>query len=221
MNSSAAASEVGCAGIHFVGGSPGIVDGAATGAAGAGFGAGAGATGVAAGVLADAAGAAGGFGGAAAAAGVAAVAAGFAAGAAAFAGGAAGAGLKNGISPACQSMWANIALKIPAIIRAMSSSIMPSMPLVMRPLVMSQTTPQSEIRIATVQSAPISMRCALDVMYTPPGAAAAVIGRLCPESSSRGAAEYARRWRASATWRERWCERGWPSRRPGAAAGRG
>src|SRR5277367_3883323 len=204
MNSSAAASEAGCAGIHFVGGSPGVVDGAAAGAAGAG----AGAAGVAAGALADAAGAAGGFGDAAVAAGVAEVAAGFAAGAAAFAGGAAGAGLKNGISPACQSMCANIALKIPATIRAMSSSMMPSMPLVIRPLVMSQTTPQSEIRIATVQRAPISMRCALDVMYTPPAAAAAVIGRLYPESSSRGAAEYARRWRASATWRERWSERG-------------
>jgi hypothetical protein len=40
------------------------------------------------------------------------------------------------------------------------------------------------------------MRCALDVMSRPPAVAAAVIGRLYPESSSRGAAEYARPWRA-------------------------
>jgi len=232
----AAACGAGCAGVHFVGGSPGVVEGVAGGvdddAAAAGFGAGAGA-GAAVDVVgaftAAAGGAAGGFGGAAAGA----VAAGFATGVAVAAGAAAaglaaaglaagaaaaGAGFRNGIRPACQSMCANIALKIPAIIRAIRSSMMPSMPLVMRPLVMSQTIPQRQIRIAAVQRAPISMRCALDVMYTPPAVAAAVIGRLCPESSSRGAAEYARRWRASATWRERWCERGWPSRRPGAEA---
>jgi hypothetical protein len=61
-------------------------------------------------------------------------------------------------------MWASIALKMPAIIRAISSSMMPSIPLVIRPLEISQTIPQSEIRIAAVQRAPISMRCALDVM---------------------------------------------------------
>jgi len=195
MNSLVAASDVRCAGIHFVGGSPGVVDGAA---AGAGFGTGVAVLCAAAGAFTAAAGAAGGFGFAAVAAGVAAVVAGFAAGAAAAfaAGAAAGAGFKNGIRPACQSMCANIALKIPAIIRAISSNIMPSMPLVIRPLVISQTIPQRQIRIATLQSAPISMRCALDVMYTPPAVAAAVIGRLYPKSSSRGVAEYALRWRA-------------------------
>ena len=205
MNSFAAATEPGCAGNHFVVGSAGL-----GGAAGAGFGADAGVAGAAAGVFADPAGAAtGGFGGAPVTAGVAAVAAGFAGAAAAFAGGAAaGAGFKNGISPACQSMCANIRLKMPPIISAMSSSIMPSMPLVSRPLVMSQTIPQRQIRIATLQSAPISIRCALDVMYRPPAVAAAVIARLCPESSSRVAAEYARRWRASATSREGLCARG-------------
>ena len=181
-----------CGGNHFVGGSPVVVDGVV---AGAGFGAGAGAD-CAPGALAGAAdGAAGGFGGApVAAAGAAAaglVAAGLGAGAAA-----AGAGFRNGIRPACQSMCANIRLKIPAIMRAIRSSMMPSMPLVMRPLVMSQTIPQSEIKIAAVQSAPISMRCALDVMSRPPAVAAAVIGKLYPESSSRGAAEYARPWHA-------------------------
>jgi hypothetical protein len=191
MNSSAAAIEQGCAGIHFVLGSGGV----AGGVAGAGFGAGVGvgAAGAAAGAFAVAAGA---FGGAAVAAGVAA-AAGLAGAAAAFAGAAtAGAGFKNGIRPACQSMCASIRLKIPAIIRAMRSSMMPSMPLVRRPLVMSQTIPQRQIRIATVQSAPISMRCAVDILSTPPAVAAVVIGRLYPESSSRAAAEYARRWRA-------------------------
>jgi hypothetical protein len=206
----------------------GVAGGADDGAAGvAGFGAGAGADWDADDAFTAVAGAAVGFGGA----GIAAAgAAGFAAGAAVAAGAAAaglaaaglaagaGAGFRNGIRPACQSMWASIALKMPATIRAISSSIIPSIPLVSRPLVMSHTTPQSEIRIAAMQIAPISMRCALDVMYTPPAVAAAVIGRLCRESSSRGAAEYARRWRASATWRERWCEHGWPSRRPGAEA---
>src|SRR5580700_4052498 len=190
MNSSDAAIEQGCAGIHFVLGSGGVVGGVA----GAGFGTGVGAAGAAAGAFAVAAGA---FGGAAVAAGVAAAAAGLAGAAAAFAGAAtAGAGFKNGIRPACQSMCASIRLKIPAIIRAMRSSMMPSMPLVRRPLVMSQTIPQRQIRIATVQSAPISMRCALDILSTPPAVAAVVIGRLYPESSSRAAAEYARRWRA-------------------------
>jgi len=197
---------------HFVGGSPGVDEGVA----GAGFGVGAAC--VAAGAFTAAAGAAGGFGGAAVAAGVAAVAAGFAGGAAAFAGAVvAGAGFRNGIRPACQSMWANIRLKMPPIINAIRSSMMPSMPLVIRPLVMSQTIPQRQIRIAALQSAPISMRCALDVMTTPPVVAAAVIGRLCPESSSRGAAEYARRWRASATSREGWCAGDSPSRRSAIA----
>ena len=207
----AAACGAGCAEIHFVGGSPGIVGGVAggvdDGAAAGGFGAGV--AGDAAGAFTAAlGGAAGGFSGAGiaaagavdfapgapAAAGAPAAgfaAAGFGAGAAA-----AGAGFKNGIRPACQSMSASIALKMPAIIRAISSSMMPSMPLVIRPLEMSQMTPQSEIRIAAMQSAPISMRCALDVMSRPPAVAAAVIGRVYPESSSRGAAEYARRSRA-------------------------
>jgi hypothetical protein len=191
MNSFAVARETGCGEIHLVGGSPGVVGEVAAGTDGAGFGAGAGVGCAAAGAVTAAAGAVGGFGAAAVAAGFAAAAAGFVG-----AGAAAGAGFKNGIRPACQSMWANIALKIPAIIRAIRSSMMPSMPLVIRPLVMSQTIPQRQIRIAMVQSAPISMRCALDVISMPPAVAAAVIGRLYPESSSRGAAEYARRWRA-------------------------
>ena len=189
MNSFAATSEPGLAGIHFVVGSVGVADGMA----GAGFGAGTGAAGAAAGAFTAAAGAGTGFGGAAVA-----PAAAFEAGAAAaFAGASvAGAGFKNGIRPACQSMCANIRLKMPPIIRAMSRSMIPSMPLVIRPLVMSQTIPQSESRITAIQSAPISIRCDLDVMSTPPAVAAVVIGRLCPESSSRAAAEYARRWRA-------------------------
>ena len=188
-----------------MGGPPGVVGGVAAGAAGAGCGAGAGVLCAAAGAVTAAA---GGFGAAAVAAGVAAVATGFAAGAAAaaFAGGAAaaGAGFKKGIRPACQSMCASIALKIPPIIRAISSSMMPSIPLVSRPLVMSQTIPRERNQKSRNTDCTDFDRGALWTScprLLP--VAAAVIGRPCRESSSQATAEYARRWRASATLRER------------------
>jgi len=126
--------------------------------------------------------------------------------------------LKTGINPACHSIAASIRLNMPPIIRQMKSSMMPSIPLVSRPLLMSQTIPQIERIMNNPHMALSSIQ--LDLGFIPdssPTAAATVIGPTYPESSSRAEAECVRPWHASATWRGRWSGCDSPRRIPGAA----
>ena len=126
--------------------------------------------------------------------------------------------LKTGISPACHSMTTSIRLNMPPIIRQMKSSMMPSIPLVSKPLLMSQTIPQIESRINSAHRALSSIQLDLGfISDSLPTAVATVIGPTYPESSSRAEAECGRRWRASATWRGRWSGSDSPRRIPAAA----
>jgi hypothetical protein len=146
-----------------LGGAPGVAAAAGT----AGFGATA-AGAPAAGTL--------GFGAAAGAPVAGAFAAGAAAGFAAAAG--LGAGRKNGnvgTIPDFASSISIIKKKIPAIIAQTNSSIIPSIPLVSSPLVMSQTIPQRASKMKTPQIALISIAVLLGAIPNSLPVTAAVI----------------------------------------------
>jgi hypothetical protein len=64
---------------------------------------------------------------------------------------------------------------MPAIIAQTKSSMIPSMPLVSSPLVISQTTPQRAISMKRPQIAPISMAVLLDAIPSSLPVASAVI----------------------------------------------
>src|SRR5579862_2417981 len=160
--------SAGAAAVGFAGGDAG----AAAGAGAAGRGAVGGAAGVPAAGLA-------GFGATAAdvpAAG--AFAAGTAAAGAFAAAAGLGAGRKNagvGTIPDFASSISIIKKKIPAIIAQTNSSMMPSIPLVSSPLVMSQTIPQRASKMKTPQIALISIAVLLGAIPSSLPVASAVI----------------------------------------------
>jgi hypothetical protein len=89
-----------------------------------------------------------------------------------------GAGRKNagvGRIPDFASSMSIIKKKIPAIIAQTKSSIMPSIPLVSSPLVMSQTIPQRANKMKRPQIAMISIAVLLDAIPSSLPVASAVI----------------------------------------------
>jgi hypothetical protein len=89
-----------------------------------------------------------------------------------------GAGRKNagvGMIPDFASSISIIRKKIPAIIAQTKSSMMPSIPLVSNPLVMSQTIPQRASKMKTPQIALISIAVLLGIIRSSLPVASAVI----------------------------------------------